>query len=83
MENKTAEKSVAMFANNLPVSTSNSPVTYVVVRDGFRVSDREYNSPTDEEAVVEKKFWAKIAREHSHKERVQIVTYEPSKHRVW
>jgi hypothetical protein len=59
------------------------PVTYVVVREGFRVSDREYVSPQDLAAIVECEFWNKVAVNHSYGEKVEIVQYDPKKHRVW
>jgi hypothetical protein len=55
---------------------------YVVVRNGVRVSDREYTSQTDPIAMMEKAFWTKVAAK-SHGEPVTIVEYDPKKHRVW
>jgi hypothetical protein len=57
--------------------------SYVVVRDGFRVSDREYETQEDPYAVVEKAYWEKIANTHSHGEKVEIVQYDSKKHRIW
>ena len=59
------------------------PVRYVVVRDGHRVSDKEYDSPTDPLCVAEIKFWTDISKNHSYKEKVMAVQYESKKHRVW
>ena len=59
------------------------PVTYVVVRAGFRVSEKEYLTAEDPAAVVEKDFWTKVAKDHSYGEMVEIVRYESKKHRVW
>jgi hypothetical protein len=59
------------------------PPTYVVVRDGFRVSDKEYSTQTDPEAIIERDFWNNVATKHSYKEKVEIVQYESKKHRIW
>lgn len=59
------------------------PVRYVVVRDGHRVSDKEYDSPSDPLCVAEIKFWSGIVKGHSHKEKVEAVQYDSKKHRVW
>jgi len=56
---------------------------YVVTRDGYRVSDREYSSNIDENAIYELEFWYKIANIHSYGEKVEIVQYDPKRHRVW
>ena len=59
------------------------PITYVVIRDGLRVSDREYQDETDSLAVEEKSFWTLISNKHSYGEPVEIVKYESRKHRIW
>jgi hypothetical protein len=71
-----------------PVTTGNEkrierPVTYVVVRDGYRVSDREYSSAGDAAIINEHGFWSRVAKKHSHGEPVTIVQYDSKKHRVW
>lgn len=58
-------------------------VTYVVVRDGHRVSDREYQTLDDPWAIHEQEFWALITKNHSYGERVDIVQYDSKKHRIW
>jgi len=75
---------------NEPSETSHSqptgeqrPVSYVVVREGFRVSDSEYVSPQDLVAIAECAFWNKVAVNHSYGEKVEIVQYDSKKHRVW
>jgi hypothetical protein len=60
-----------------------TPSTYVVVRDGFRVSDKEYETIDDPYAVVEKEFWTMVSNKHSYGEPVEIVPYESKKHRIW
>ena len=60
-----------------------SDVKYVVVRDGIRVSDSEYNNPEDPLAIAEQQFWERVAKNHSTGEPVQIVIYDSKKHKVW
>lgn len=59
------------------------PVRYVVVREGRRVSDREYETPTDAHCVNEVQFWTRVAKNHSHGEKVEAVQYDSKVHRVW
>lgn len=63
--------------------TEEKSVSYVVVREGFRVSDREYLTPDDPDAITEKEFWSRIANNYSYGEPVNIVQYESKKHRIW
>lgn len=56
---------------------------YVVLRDGYRVSDREYFSIEDESALIEQAFWGRIAKFFSWGEKVEIVEYDSRKHRTW
>jgi hypothetical protein len=56
---------------------------YVVVRDGYRVSDTEYNSSGDPDAIAEAEFWDRVATRHSWGERVDIVEYNNKYHRVY
>ena len=86
MGKKKTEESVET-AETVPV-TKNNPdpkksITYVVVRDGLRVSDKEYEDPKDTSAIEEKVFWETVANNHSHGEPVEIVQYDAKKHRVW
>ena len=66
-----------------PGKTEARPVKYVVVRDGHRVSDWEYDSPTDPLCVAEIKFWLGVSKSKSYGEKVEAVSYDPKKHRVW
>jgi len=59
------------------------PVKYVVVRDGHRVSDMEYDSPTDSFCLAEIKFWSGVSEGRSYGEKVEAVQYDSKKHRVW
>ena len=56
---------------------------YVVVRDGFRVEEKEYDSPDDPVAIATVEFWTKVSRNHSWGEKVEIAQYDPRKHRIW
>ena len=64
-------------------STNEKSDKYVVVRDGYRVSDRVYDSPTDPECVMEVQMWTKIAKNFSHGEKVKIEPSDAKKHRIW
>lgn len=58
-------------------------VKYVVVRNGYRVSDQDFMDPLDPYAIKEKEFWTLVSNKHSHGEPVEIVEYDSRKHRVW
>lgn len=64
-------------------SEETKPIKYVVLRAGFRVSDKEYDIPTDPVCVQEVGFWTKVAQNHSYGEKVETVIYDSKKHRVW
>lgn len=64
-------------------NTEERQIMYVVVREGFRVSDREYQTKDDPYAIEEQAFWSHIAKAYSYGERVDIVQYESKKHRIW
>jgi hypothetical protein len=85
MKNQKTEQTVAApVASQVMTGKPEAKQTkYVVVRDGYRVSDREYDSADAENAVAEKEFWTRVAKKHSHGEPVGIVQYEAKKHRVW
>jgi len=59
------------------------PIKYVVVRGGHRVSDKEYDSPTDEKCLAEIKFWTAIATRQSYGEAVEAIPYDSKRHRIW
>lgn len=59
------------------------PVKFVVVRDGYRVSDKEYATADDAVALNECAFWTRVANNHSFGEPVEIVQFDSKKHRVW
>jgi len=64
-----------------PVESS-SP-RFVVVRDGLRVSDKEYSNVDEPKAIAEKDFWQKIVDRWPDGTKVEIVQYDKKKHRVW
>jgi hypothetical protein len=85
-KNKAVQESAPVVNVAPQVTTENEqkkPIVYVVVREGFRVSDKEYEIPTDPVALAEKEFWTTVATKHSYGEPVQIVQYDAKKHRVW
>lgn len=59
------------------------PVKYVVLRAGYRVSDKEYSDSNDPACVSELEFWTKVERFNSHGAPVETVVFDPKKHRVW
>lgn len=59
------------------------PVKFVVVREGYRVSDKEYVTAADPAACHERDFWSLVAERHSYGEPVAIVQYDSKRHRVW
>lgn len=74
------------LSNPQPTTTGKTeakPVKFVVVREGHRVSDKEYDSPTDPSCVAEIAFWQGIANKNSYGEKVEAVQYDSKKHRVW
>jgi hypothetical protein len=69
---------VAMDETEEPNSTK-----YVVIRGGARVSDKEYDTPTDPICEQETEFWKRVATNFSYGEKVEVVVYDSKKHRVW
>lgn len=64
-------------------TTEERPTRYVVVREGRRVSDRDYETASDPNCIAEVSFWKNVARNHSHGEKVEAVLYDSKSHRVW
>jgi hypothetical protein len=62
---------------------ANTTPTFVVIRGGCRVSDREYKSPEDPFAVDEKDFWQKVVNRYPDGTKVEIVPFDKKKHRIW
>lgn len=63
--------------------TEEKPIRYVVIREGYRVSDKEYETLTDPDCVAEVQFWTKVAKNHSYGEKVEAIQYDSKKHRIW
>jgi uncharacterized protein (DUF2267 family) len=82
---KTKGKSEAASAapQVKPEGKEAKPAKFVVVRDGYRVSDKEYATANDEVAINERDFWTRVANNASYGEPVAIVQYDSKKHRVW
>lgn len=57
--------------------------SFVVIRGGCRVSDREYTSPDDSYAVGEKNFWKQVVNRYPDGTKVEIVRFDKKKHRIW
>jgi len=81
-ESNTPVENQPASPNNADYSPSAKVITYVVVRDGYRVEDREYNDPNDPAAISTKEFWTRVEKKQLGKP-VEIVQYDPKKHRVW
>ena len=56
---------------------------YVVVRDGLRVSDKDYPKADEPRAISEKDFWKKVVERWPDGTKVEIVQYDKKKHRIW
>ena len=56
---------------------------YVVVRDGLRVSDKEYAEQGDPRAITEMNFWRRVVNRWPDGTKVEIVQYDKKKHRIW
>lgn len=83
MKKQNTKLEAAPTTSQVKTDTEVKPIKYVVVRDGHRVSDKEYSSAGDEAAIVEWGFWSRVAKNHSYGEPVNIVVYDSKKHRVW
>ena len=84
--NKQNPKQIEAAPTTPEVITENKeqkPIKFVVVREGYRVSDKEYVTADDPVAISEQEFWTRVANTHSHGEPVQIVQFDSKKHRVW
>ena len=62
---------------------SAEPIVYVVVRDGFRVSDATYTNAHDENALSEINFWKKVSDRCKDGTKVEIVPSDKKKHKIW
>lgn len=80
--NETASEYTQQM-NQTVDTESETKSTYVVLRAGVRVSDVEYDTPTDPSCIQEMKFWKSVADTHSYGEKIEVVLYDSKKHRVW
>lgn len=84
MKNPKGKKEAAPSTPQVKTENKETkPVKFVVVREGYRVSDREYATAEDPAALYEQSFWTHVANNHSHGEPVAIVQYDSRRHRVW
>jgi hypothetical protein len=83
MKKPNSKKEAAPVASQVKTDKEAKPAKFVVVRDGYRVSDKEYAAANDAAAITERDFWTRVARNHSYGEPVGIVQYDSKKHRVW
>lgn len=79
---KTKEEAAPAIPQVTTENKEPKSAKYVVVRDGYRVSDKEYFAADDPAAIHEQLFWTRVAR-MSFSEPVDIVQYDSKKHRVW
>jgi len=54
---------------------------YVVVRNGLRVSDQEYDTPV--EANTEVQHWKSIIKRWPDGSTIEVVEKDEKKHRIW
>jgi hypothetical protein len=84
MKKKTEKQEAAPTAPQvIPENKEAKPIKFVVVRDGCRVSEKEFETHDDPIAILEQEFWTLVSNNHSYGEPVKIVQYDPKKHRVW
>lgn len=57
--------------------------SYVVTRDGLRVSDKSYCTADEEQAVNEADFWRRVTQRYPDGTKVEIVKFDKKKHRIW
>jgi hypothetical protein len=54
---------------------------YVVIRNGLRVSDLEYDNPGD--ATVELEHWKSVIKRWPDGSVINVVEKDEKKHRIW
>lgn len=71
--------------NSVPAPTEQEKrrLTYVVLRGGFRVNDIEYDTPDDPKALSWMEHYQRIINQWPDGTTVEIVQYDPKKHRAW
>ena len=81
---KNKKEVVAESENKGNSGNENNNQKYVVLRNGIRVSDVEYDDANDPAAISERDFWNTVVTNWSkHEPPVLIVPYDNKKHRVW
>lgn len=55
------------------ITTSPTNNNYVVMRNGYRVSDKSYQLLTDPELISELKFWKNVSKNHSKGDKIEAV----------
>ena len=84
---KTEVKSDAVpTPTNTPVASgeqSKEKAKYVVIRNGFRVSDVEYDNISDSAAISEKGYWMKVSKAARDGSKVEIVPFNKKLHRTY
>jgi hypothetical protein len=80
----TSSTTMATVPNNMVVVSQEEDVNtkYVVVRDGFLVSENRYNNPEDPDAKSELNFWKGIARKSKDGTVVKIVKFDDKIHKT-
>jgi hypothetical protein len=56
---------------------------FVVTRGGLRVSDQDYISRDYPTAIAERDFWRRVVDRYPDGTRVDIVSFDKKKHRIW
>lgn len=82
-QKQTKTESTPAISQQVITEKLEKVIKYVVVREGRRVSAEEYATPSDSKAILERDFWARVAKNHSYGEKVEIVAYDSKYHRVW
>ena len=67
--------------NKTPITRSKKNETYVVVRDNFRVSDKEYLNTAD--AENELSFWQRVVKRWPDGTKVELVKKDNKRHRIY
>jgi hypothetical protein len=62
---------------------SAEPTKYVVVRDGHRVSDRDFLTSSDEAAIAELNFWKRVSNRFPDGTKIEIVPFNKKIHRIY
>lgn len=80
MENKTKNNKPS-GGKSAKSTSSNKPVSYVVVRDGRRVSPTEYSAI--ENAAQEYGYWSALTNKWDPTSKVEVVEKNDKLHRIY